>query len=79
MKWQRETNCQRKQRLSEWHRHYCLLPTQARNGEWVWLDYIWRRLVLNTPFPFFEYFEGAEPPAKPHPFDIRPPPPKPRR
>lgn len=41
MKWRGETETQWLERTREWHRHYCWLPTQMRNGKWVWLEWVW--------------------------------------
>lgn len=71
MKWRGETEAQWLERTCDWHQVYCWLPTQDRNGTWVWLDYIYRRRVP-THSGRWHWELSAEPPAADKP--LGPPP-----
>jgi len=49
-------------RVTQWHRHYCWLPTQMRNGSWLWLDTCWRRMERIGPTFRFDYSDSVSPP-----------------
>lgn len=45
MKWRGETEAQWEARTCEWHKRFCLLPTQMKSGRWVWLEKVYARRV----------------------------------
>lgn len=72
MRWRGETEDQTKKRLSEWHKHFCLVPTQMPNGDWIWLEHCWRKLLIGMNGRWcFQYRDGPYPE-----FVSTPPPPR---
>lgn len=76
MKWKGETEEQRERRISNWHRHFCLLPTQMRDGKWVWLETVWARIRRQPAGSvYWEYRDCVAEPEEP----MTTPPPSPRK
>lgn len=78
MKWRGETEKQWLHRTAEWHRYFCILPQQMRNGSWVWLSPVWCiRRTKNMGY-YFEFSDAVSMPVD-APRPQRPPPPAPMR
>ena len=43
-----ETSSMRYDRLSVPHRHFLWMPMQFDDGEWVFLQYVWRKAIAHS-------------------------------
>jgi hypothetical protein len=40
MKWKRETDRQRRERINKWHLVFAWKPKEIGDGEWAWLEFV---------------------------------------
>ncbi len=63
MKWLGESDEAREERLRTWHRWFAFYPVKVR-AQWVWLEFVWRRVgpltSVFTPI-IFDYAIGPKP------------------